>query len=171
MPKDASKYRVTTDLRTLSAATGSDAWPMRNLECKVADFALKTCFATMYWLPASSLRSNVARYVRYYISTRSVHDWTRFRRFKMGAEQFQSHATQCLHSLQISFRTWLDDFIFYAKEADKLLENVEKFLTACDEHILKLSAKRSRLFWMKLKWCGLIIHETGIIQTLETSIP
>ena len=59
-------------------------------------------------------------------------------------------------------KAWLDDFALHHANEEGLLQGLEKFLSICRKHGLKVSARKSILFSKTLHWCGRIISASGI---------
>lgn len=59
-------------------------------------------------------------------------------------------------------KAWLDDFGLHSQSEQGLLDSLEKFFRICRERRLKISAKKSVLFSLRIKRCGRLIDKDGV---------
>ena len=57
---------------------------------------------------------------------------------------------------------WLEDFLFYSRDEEGILNDIREFLQACEEINLKVHAEKLNFFSKRVQFCGLIITPEDI---------
>lgn len=70
---------------------------------------------------------------------------------KNASAYFQSTIAPLFDKMKNAMKAWIDDFSIHAKTESNLLEHVEDFFKICDEHNLRLSAKKCSFYRKKEK--------------------
>ena len=61
-----------------------------------------------------------------------------------------------------NLKQWLEDFLFYSRDEEGILNDIRAFLQACEEINLKVHAEKSNFFSKRVQFCGRIITPEGI---------
>jgi len=125
-----------------------------------------TCFATMdlchgYWqMPLDTDSQECQSFITpdgVFTPTRVLHGQTN------ATAHFQAAIQKVCLPLRDKLLQWIDDLLFHCKSASELLSVLRLFFSLCRQHHLKLHAKKCKLFLKRVKWCGRLISEEGIL--------
>ncbi len=166
VPKPGTNgLRFTVDLRGPNSRTVPIQSAMPHLESKLQDVAGSTCFANIdlahgYWQVPLAKESQEMMSIQTPLGVYSS------RRLLQGGSDSGNHFQAVLqHKFDGRVNNmiqWMDDFLFYAKDEDSLLQSIESFLQVCSEIGLKVHAEKSTIFSQEVQFCGRIISSTGI---------
>ena len=161
VPKDGpEQFRFTVDLRPVNQVTEPFDWPMPELESVIAKLAGAKCFATIdlsqgFWQFPIHVESQE---YQSFITPDGVYTPTRVLHGRGNASGYcQSSVELICESILNHLLIWIDDILKHAKDADTLLDVMERLFKLCVERNLKLHAKKCKLFLMKVRWCGRIV--------------
>ena len=166
VPKPGStKLRFTVDLRAPNSSTVPLQSAMPHLESLFQDIEGSSCFANIdlahgYWQIPLAEESQEMMSIQTPIGVYSS------RRLVQGGSDSGNHFQAVLgEKFQCRVKNliqWLDDFLFYSKDENSLLNDIQAFLQVCEEINLKVHPEKSNFFSKRVQFCGRIITPEGI---------
>ena len=158
VPKPGTnKLRFTVDLRGPNARTVPITSAMPHLESQLQDVSGSRCFANLdlahgYWQVPLSKESQEMMSIQTPIGVYSS------RRLLQGGtdsgNHFQAVLQQKLDGRVEKYLQWIDDFLFYAKNENELLDSLEAFFAVCNEVGIKIHAEKGSFFGNEATFCG-----------------
>ncbi len=161
----SSKLRFTVDLRGPNSSTVPIQSAMPHLESLLQDIEGSICFANVdlahgYWqIPLaeeSQEMMSIQTPIGVYSSRRLVQGGSD------SGNHFQAVLGEKFQGRVNNLIQWLDDFLFFARDEEGLLNDIQAFLKVCQEINLKVHAEKSSLFSKRVQFCGRIITSEGI---------
>ena len=161
----SSKLRFTVDLRGPNSNTIPIQSAMPHLESLMQEIQGSTCFANVdlahgYWQIPLAEESQEMMSIQTPLGIYSS------RRLLQGGSDsgnhFQAVLGEKFQGRVKNLIQWLDDFLFYSKDEEGLLNDIQNFLQVCQEINLKVHAEKSHLFSKRVHFCGRIITPEGI---------
>jgi RNase H-like domain found in reverse transcriptase/Reverse transcriptase (RNA-dependent DNA polymerase) len=166
LPKPGpDQYRMTVDLRVPNASTKPTAWPMPNLKNELHNLHVSEVFATLdfcqgYWqIPLHKDSQDCQSF----ITPDGVYAPTRVLNGTRNATQhLQSVLVVMMDDIKSNIKVWLDDCLLRTKTEDDLLATLNFFFKKCQEHGLKLHARKCVLFASTVRYCGRLITKDDV---------
>lgn len=161
-----TKFRFTTDLRSVNHFTVAYQYPMPNTEQEIFKVSGSKYFANVdfcqkYWQlaldPDSQPTQSFITPDGIYSPTRVMHGTTN------AVMHLQSSIESKLPpSLRPHILLWLDDVLQHAATPEKLMDVMEECFAFCVKWNLKLHPAKCTLYAMSMRWCGRIISSEVI---------
>jgi hypothetical protein len=158
--------RMTVDLRVPNASTKPSAWPLPNLQDELLDLPGSEVFATLdfcqvYWqIPLHKDSQDRQSFITpdgVYTPTRVLHGT------RNATHHLQSVLVVMMDDIKSNIKVWLDDCLLHTKTEDDLLAILNLFFKKCQEHGLKLHARKCVLFATAVRYCGRLITKNGVL--------
>ena len=166
IPKSGpEQFRFTVDLRPVNNQTVPFTWPMPHLETVLQELQGATCYATIdlchgYWqMPLAEASQECQSFITpdgVYTPNRVLHGQTN------ATFYFQGIVANICKPIRSNILQWLDDVLLHAKTPEELIQVLSRFLELCQQHNIKLHAKKCRFYVKEVKWCGRIISQYGV---------
>jgi Reverse transcriptase (RNA-dependent DNA polymerase) len=159
------KYRMTVDLRVPNASTKPTAWPMPNLQDELHDLHGSEVFATLdfcqgYWqIPLHKDSQDCQSFITpdgVYIPTRVLHGT------RNASLHLQSVLVVMMDDIKSNIKEWLDDCLHHTTTENELLATLNFFFKKCQEHGLKLRARKCMLLASTVRYWGRLITKDGV---------
>lgn len=160
-----ANFRLTFDYRPINAATEPVAWPMPHIDSELADLAGSKHFALIdfpsgYWqLP---LDEDSQELLSFMTPTTVIQPKRCTQGAKNAGPNFQSKVEPLFAGIREFLKAWLDDFMLHNETEEGLLDALDKFFMVCLNRKLKISARKTHLFLLVVRWCGRIIDGNGV---------
>jgi hypothetical protein len=68
-----------------------------------------------------------------------------------------------MDDIKSNIKVWLDDCLLHTMTEDDLLPTLNSFFKKCQEHGLKLHARKCVLFATTVRYCGRLITKEGVL--------
>lgn len=117
------------------------------------------CFCSAYWLVPLEKRAQDACGINappgVFKLTRVLHG------LNNDTARFLAHVPECFQIMLNALRSWLDDSIIFADNADRLMKHFGGFLPPYNDYNLEVSAGKCQFFLKNVLWGGRIINPEG----------
>lgn len=160
-----SMFRLTFDLRKVNSATVPEMWTLPLLDAETGDLKDARYFAIVDFVQSYfQMPLHVESQKLHAFNTpRGIFAPTRVLQGGRNAViHFQRHIEPLFAKLRSNIKSWIDDFLLYAKTEEELLRLLEQFFEICRTYRLKVSIKKSTFFALSVKWCGRIWSRNGV---------
>jgi Reverse transcriptase (RNA-dependent DNA polymerase) len=156
---------MTVDLRVPNSSMKATAWPMPNLQNELHNLHGSEVFATLdfcqgYWqIPLHKDSQDCQSFITpdgVYTPSRVLHGT------RNATQHLQSMLVVMMDDIKSNIKVWLDACLLHTKTEDDLLATLNFFFKKCQEHGLKLHARKCVLYASTVRYCGRLITKDGV---------